>query len=99
PGPEVVAERLDHMVRRDAEVGRAVLEQAQDRGEYAAHGAHLGAVRASAPRYREEVAKELVGAVDQMHLVRAGMARWEVTEGARGARGGHASQGTPASVS
>ena len=65
---EIVAERLDHVVAGDADVGRALLEQPDQRREHAAHGAHLLAVRARVRRHREEVPEQLVGAVDQVDL-------------------------------
>ena len=76
-GAEVVAERLDHVVGRDADVGRAVLEQADHRGEDAAHGARPPGRRASVvARHRVEVPEQLVGAVDQVDahgVVRSGL--------------------------
>ncbi len=67
--PELVAERLDDVVRGHAQVRAAALEHAQDRRDDAAHRPQLGG---RAPiehgRRREEVAEELVRAVDQVDM-------------------------------
>jgi len=66
--PETVPERLDHVIGGHAQVGRAALEHAEDRRDDAPHRAQLrrGVPVKGRPR-REEVAEELVGAVDEVH--------------------------------
>jgi hypothetical protein len=46
-------------------VGRAALDHRKNRSEHAAHGADVLAVRIRCGRHREEMAEQLVGAVDQ----------------------------------
>ena len=70
-GPESVAERLDDVIGRDADVRRAVAHQAAHRGEDAAHGRDLAAFGVARRRQREEVAKQFVGAVDEVNVHRA----------------------------
>src|SRR5206468_319023 len=67
-GVEVVAERFDHVVAGDADVRGALLEQPDQRREHAAQRAHLLTVRTQVRGHREEVAEQLVGAVDQVDL-------------------------------
>ena len=65
-GPEVVAERLDHVVGGDAEVGGAALDHLEHGVQHAGHGAErlvLALVEAALP---VEVAEQLVGAVDDV---------------------------------
>ncbi len=69
-GPQVVAERLDHVVGGHPDVRRAVVEHALHRGQHAAHRAHLHARRVARRRHGEVVPEELVGAVDEMHVHR-----------------------------
>ena len=69
-GPQVVAERLDHVVGGDADVGRALLEHPQHRAEHATDRRDLHAVGVEVRRHAEVVAEELVGAVDEVHLHR-----------------------------
>ena len=66
--PETVPERLDHVIGGHAQVGRAALEHAEDRRDDAPHRAQLGRrVPVKGRPRREEVAEELVGAVDEVH--------------------------------
>src|SRR2546430_2623061 len=66
-GPEVVAERLDDVIGRDAEVGCATLEHALDRAQYSHDGRDLVAIAALLPRHRVEMAEQLVCAIEQMN--------------------------------
>ncbi len=65
--PQVVAERLDHVVRCHADVRRAVAEQAEDRPEHAPDRRDLQAVGVVVGRGAEEMAEQFVRPVDQMH--------------------------------
>src|SRR5262249_45603011 len=68
-GPEVVAKGFDDVIRRHPEMRGAALEHAEHRGHDATDGAQLlrcGALERG--RGREEVAEQLVGAVDQMDV-------------------------------
>src|SRR5207237_5140048 len=58
-GPEVVAERLDDVIGRDAEVGCATLEHAQDRAQYPHDGRDLVAIAALLPPRRHAMADQL----------------------------------------
>ena len=66
--PERVAERLDDVIGGHAQMRRAALEHAQDRRDDAPNSQQLlrPAAVEGRPR-REEVAEELVGAVDEVH--------------------------------
>ncbi len=55
------------MVRRHADMRRAILEQRERRAEHAPHGVDLDAVVVEMAGQREVVPEELVGAVDEMH--------------------------------
>jgi len=66
-GPEIVAERLDDVVGRDAEVCGAALEHAEDRAQHADDGADFVAVRVGLPRHGIEVPEQLVRAVEEMN--------------------------------
>src|SRR5262249_37710821 len=66
--PQVVAERLDDVIRRDAEVRRAALEEADHRRDDRSCPTYLDAlvVHVSRPG-RKVLAEELVRAVDEVH--------------------------------
>ena len=64
--PEVVAERLDHVIGRDADVRRAGLEHLQHRVQHAGRGAERLTVAPAAAPAAVEVAEQLVGAVDEV---------------------------------
>ena len=66
--PEVVAERLDHMVGCDANVRHADLHEAEKRCEHAADGPHLAAITIARRRHCEVVTKEFVRAVDEIDV-------------------------------
>ncbi len=68
PGPQLVAEGLDNVIGRDPDMGGAVAQQLQDRTEHAPDGCHLVAGRVAMRRRAEEVAEQLVGPVDEVHL-------------------------------
>ena len=79
-GPEVVAERLDHVVGGDAEMGGAALDDLQHGVQHAgdrAEGLVLALVEAA---LAVEVAEQLVGAVDEVDDHRrsmdAGVSPW-----------------------
>ena len=59
------------MIGRDPDVGRTALDHRQNRSEHAAHGADVLAVPIHCGRHREEMAEQLVGAVDQVDLHRS----------------------------
>ncbi len=67
-GPQVVAERLDDVVGGHAEVGGPLAQHAEHREHHAPGGADLLAVVGRPWRLAEELAEQLVGPVDQMHL-------------------------------
>ncbi len=56
------------MIRGDADVRGAGGDHAEDRRDDAAHRRDLAAIRVAVRRHREEVAEELVGAVDEVNL-------------------------------
>src|SRR5262249_55561059 len=64
--PEVVAEGLDDVVRRDAEVRRAPLDHLRDRVEHARDRAHRPILPLRGAPGAVEVAEELVGPVEEM---------------------------------
>jgi hypothetical protein len=64
---ELVAERLDHMVEGDRDVGRALLaEQGEQGPQQPAGRPHLAAVRRGGCRSAIVLAEELVGPVDEV---------------------------------
>ena len=67
-GPQVVAKRLDHVICGDAEVGDSARQQGGDRPHDASRCPHLGAVVGERGRASEELAEQLVGAVDEVDL-------------------------------
>ena len=67
-GPQVVAKRLDDVIGGDPDVGDALGEERRHRPEHAPRRSHLGPVVGSRGRPAEELAEELVGAVDQVDL-------------------------------
>ena len=67
-GPQVVAERLDDVVGRHPDVGDTLGQERGHRRDHTAGGRHLRAVGGHAGRPAEELAEELVGAVDQIDL-------------------------------
>ena len=68
PGPQVVAERLDDVVGGHADVGGPLPQQLQHRADHPPHRGHLVPGRVAMGRRAEEVAEQLVGPVDQVHL-------------------------------
>ena len=66
-GPELVAERLDHVVGRHAEVGGAALQHAEHRSQDPDHPADLVAPPVRRSGDGVEMPEELVGPVDEMH--------------------------------
>ena len=66
--PHPVAERLDDVIGRHPDVGRAAVDQPQDRGDHAAHGADFPPVRVARRRDRVEMAEQLVGPVDEVDV-------------------------------
>ena len=68
--PQLVSKRLDDVVGGDADVRGPLLEQRQHRAHHAPGGPHLLPVAVHVPRHGEEVAKQLVGAVDQVDVHR-----------------------------
>ena len=64
--PEVVAERLDHVVGRDADVRRAALDHLEHGVQHAGCRAERLAVALAAAPPAVEVAEQLVGAVEQV---------------------------------
>ncbi len=72
--PQVVAERLDHVVARHADVGRTLLDQLQRRRQHTDRGVELADLtpRLTPPvRAPEVLPEQLVRPVDQMHLHRS----------------------------
>ena len=67
-GPHLVAERFDDVIGCNTHMGYATGQERGHRPDDAAHRPHLGPVRAGAGRPAEELAEELVGAVDQIDL-------------------------------
>ncbi len=66
PGPEAVAERLDHVIGRHADMRGPRLDHLEHRLQDADHGAE-GRVRALVePALSVEVPEQLVGAVDEV---------------------------------
>jgi hypothetical protein len=63
-GPQLVAERLDHVVRSHPEVGGAVLEDREGGPQYPPDRAHLVAARVAMRRHGEEVTEQLVRPVE-----------------------------------
>ena len=60
------------MIGGDADMGRAMADHAEQRVQHATHGRDFAAVAIPRRRHRVIVAKELVGAVDQMDVHREG---------------------------
>ena len=73
-GPQVVAERLDDVIGRDADMRRALLDHLQHRLQHAAHGAERAVLALVEAAVAVEVAEQLVGAVDEVDDHRVGMA-------------------------
>jgi protein tyrosine/serine phosphatase len=68
PGPQVVAERLNDVVRRDRDVGGAALDHAQNGREYTSNGGNLVTIPIACGWQRVEVAEQLVCAIDQINV-------------------------------
>ena len=66
-GPEVVAEGLDHVIGRDADVRRAALDQLQHGVQHPRGGAESLAVLPASAAATVEVAEQLIGAVDEVN--------------------------------
>ncbi len=66
--PELVAERLDDMVGRDADVRRAFVDHAENRAQHAADGGHFATLGIFAEGQRVVVPEQLVSAVNQMDV-------------------------------
>src|SRR5262245_31872842 len=64
--PEIVAEGLDDVIGRHADVGRSALEHLRDRMQDAGHGSE-GRVGVPEAPDSVELAEELVGAVDEVN--------------------------------
>jgi hypothetical protein len=64
--PQAVAKRLDDMVGRHAHVAFAALEDLQHRLQHAGDGAERPVLALGEAAQPEEVAEQLVGAVDQV---------------------------------
>ena len=64
--PELVAERLDHVVGGNADVGRALLDHLEHRLQHTDHRAERPVAALSEAAQAVEMAEQLVGAVDQM---------------------------------
>ncbi len=73
--PEIVAERLDDMIGRDAEVRRAAFNHLQHGIQYAEHGAEGSVVTLVEAAQTIEVSEQLVGAVDEMNDHQSGIGR------------------------
>jgi hypothetical protein len=65
-GPLVIAERFDHVVGGDAQVRRACLEHREHGVEHSGRGTHR-LVPAGGAAQPEEVAEQLVRAIDQVN--------------------------------
>ena len=74
--PEVVAEGLDDVIGRDADVRRAGLEHLQHGVQHAGRGAERLTVAPAAAAAAVEMAEQLVGAVDEVddHVARG----WQI---------------------
>jgi hypothetical protein len=66
PRPQVVAERLDDVVGRDADVRCAAFDSLQYGVEDAEHGAERFVLPLAEAAQTVEVTEQLVGAVDEM---------------------------------
>jgi hypothetical protein len=71
--PQAVAERLDHMVGGHADVRLAALDELQHAVQHAHHRTEAPVFSLVESTLAVEVAKQLVGAVDQMDHDRAGV--------------------------
>jgi hypothetical protein len=66
PRPQVVTERLDDVIRRHADVGRALLHHLQDRLQHPDDTTKRPVLALREPAQAVEVAEQLVGAVDDV---------------------------------
>ena len=66
--PQLVAERLDDVIGRDADVRGPRRHHAEQRRDHAAHGPDFAAVAHRGRGHREVVPEQLVGAVDQIDV-------------------------------
>jgi hypothetical protein len=66
--PQLVPERLDHLVGGDAHVGRPLLEHHEQRAHDATHRGDLDALVVEVRRHREMVAEQLICPVHEMDL-------------------------------
>ena len=67
PGQRPIAERLDDVIGRHADMGRAAVDHAEHRAHHAARRAHFPPLLVTRGGHGVEVAEELVGAVDQVN--------------------------------
>ena len=74
-GPQLVAERLDHVIGGDADVRRAGLEHLRDGAEHAGDRAERAVAFLFRAPVAVEMAEQLVRAVDEMNDHRAGRAQ------------------------
>ena len=67
-GPQVVAKGFDDVIGGHADVRRALADHREQRMQHAAHRRDLAAVGVARRRHRVVVAKQFVGAVDEMDV-------------------------------
>ena len=67
PGPQAVAERLDHMIGGDADMRGALLDHLQHRVQHAVHGAERRVLALVEAPLAVEVPEQLVRAVDEVN--------------------------------
>jgi hypothetical protein len=67
-GPQVVAERFDHVIRCYGNVARAGVDHAEDGRHHASHRPDLAPLAVAGGRERVEVAKQFVGTVDKVDV-------------------------------
>ena len=67
PGPEIVSERLDDVIGRDADVRRSLFEHLKHGLQHADHGAERTILPFVEAAQSVEVPKQLIRAVDDVH--------------------------------
>src|SRR5262249_31930959 len=65
-GPQVVAERFDDVIGRDAQVGGSAFQHAEDGAQHAGDGADFISPGVVLPGHGKEMPEQLVGAVEEM---------------------------------